>query len=83
MKFHAPTGCFVIEQDTLKTTALEIRYAMQKAREMGGFPMEPHKREGAMTPACHLEHTLLSLADRLGIDMGARWPGQLDLRDKP
>lgn len=83
MKYHAPTKCFVIEPASLERTALQLRYAMQCARELGGFPLEPHKRPGAMTRACHLEKALINLAEDIGIDMGGTWPGQIDLRDKP
>lgn len=56
---------------------------MQCVRELGGFPLEPHKREAPMTRACHAEKALIDLADQIGIDLGGRWPGNIDLRDKP
>lgn len=84
LRYHAPTNCFVLDLHQLKNAADDIRHAMKLARELGGFPLEPHKRDAAMTPACHLEHTLLTLADDLGIDLGGgRRIGQLDLRDAP
>ena len=83
LMFHAPTGGFVIAPDALKRASFSIRYAMKKARELGGFPLEPHKREGAMTDACFLEAALIDLARDIGIDIGARQRGQLDLREEP
>ena len=83
MKYHATTKCFVIELAALERISLQLRYAMQGARELGGFPLEPHKRPGAMTCACHLEKALINLAEDIGIDLGGTWPGDIDLRDKP
>lgn len=83
MRFHAPTKCFVIEPAALEMVALELRYALQGVRELGGFPLDKHKREGPMTRACHVEKTLIDMANQIGIDLGGTWPGQIDLRDKP
>jgi hypothetical protein len=83
MKYHAPTKCFVIEPRALEGAALHLRYAMRCVRELGGFPLEPHKRETHMTKACHAEKALIDLAGEIGIDMGGTWPGTIDLRDKP
>lgn len=83
MKYHAPTKCFVIEPAAIERVALEIRYAMQGVRKLAKRPLEPYKRDGAMSHACHVEKTLLDIAAHIGIDMGAQWPGQIDLRDKP
>jgi hypothetical protein len=83
MRYHAPTKCFVIERQSMELLAMQLRYAMQGVRELGGFPLEPHKRDSCMTRACHVEKALIDLADRLGIDLGGTRPGQIDLRDKP
>lgn len=82
MKYHAPTKCFVVEPKALEGAVLSLRYAMRHIRQMGGFPLEPHKRDGAaMTPACHAEKALIDMAADLGIDLGGTRAGQVDLRD--
>lgn len=83
MKYHAPTKCFVIEARAIEGAAMYLRYAMKTMREHSGFPMEPHKRPTCMTLACHAEKALIDLANEIGIDLGGRWPGEIDLRDKP
>lgn len=83
LRYHAPTKCFVIDPKAMEMLALEIRYAIKTAREMGGRPLEPHKVDGPMSDADHLEKCLIDMADRMGIDLGCTWPGQLDLREKP
>lgn len=83
MKYHAPTKCFVIDQRAIEGAAMYLRYAMKTIREQSGFPMEPHKRPGCMTLGCHAEKALIDLANEIGIDLGGRWPGEIDLRDKP
>lgn len=81
--YHAPTDRFVADPQSLKHAADDIRHAMRLARELGGKPLEPHKRKGVMTASDHLERTLIDLASSMGIDLGCTWPGQLDLREKP
>lgn len=83
MKYHAPTKCFVIEQRAIEGAALHLLYAMKTIRELSGFPLEPHQRPGCMTRGCHAEKALIDLANDLGIDLGGRWPGEIDLREKP
>ena len=83
MKYHAPTKCFVIEPRAIEGAAMYLRYAIKTIREQGGFPLEPHKRPGCMTLCCHAEKALIDLANEIGIDLGGRWPGEIDLRDKP
>jgi hypothetical protein len=75
MKYHAPTQSFVIDTTALKEAAMCLRFALRNVRQQSGFPLEPHKRQGPMTPACHAERAL--------IDLGGTKPGQIDLRDSP
>lgn len=84
MRYHAPTGCFIIDPVAIKRACGSIRYAMQSIRKQAGLPLEPFSRPtGVMTDAEHAEMALLDLAENLGIDLGGKRPGQIDLREAP
>lgn len=83
MKYHAPTDSFVVDVSSVKHAALLLRIVMKDVRELGGFPLEPHSRQVQMTKACHIEYSLLELAEKIGVDLGGSRPGQVDLREAP
>lgn len=81
MKFHAPTGKIVIRLDDIEYAALALLCAMRHIREASGLPLEPYKREGSLTEADQAQKNIIDAADRLGIDLGAQWGNELDLRE--
>lgn len=81
LKYHAPTDSFVISSDALKNVARHIRGAMKGIRETAGLPMDRYDSPGALTPADHAQQRLIALARDLGIDLGAEWANEIDLRE--
>lgn len=82
LKYHAPTDSFVISSDSLKNAAHHIRGAMKAIRECANLPLDRYESPGALTPADHAQQRLIALARDLGIDLGAEWANEIDLRDK-
>ena len=51
-------------------------------RQLANLPLEPYERNVQLDHVDHAGKELLDAAKRLGIDMGAEWQNQLDLRDR-
>ena len=82
MRYHAQTGKFLIDQKALELVALSVPYIIKQIRLSAGLPLDKYKLDGGpLTPADHAMHAVLELADRIGIEMGARWGEELDVRD--
>ena len=81
MRYHAPTGKLTVSLDDVRRGASQLRYALQQMRVTAGLPLEPYKREGALQPVDFAQKAILDAAADLGIDMGAHWGNELDLRD--
>ena len=81
MKYHAPTNQFTVSPQDLEFAASAAKYAIQQIRKTAGLPTTPYKHEGAMGSAQFAEKSVLDFAEAIGIDMGAKWHGQLDVSD--
>ena len=51
-------------------------------RQLANLPLEPYERNVQLDHVDYAGKELLDAAKRLGIDMGAEWQNQLDLRDR-
>lgn len=70
MKFHAPTGQFVIEAAALKEAALLIRHSLKSIRELANLPLDQYERDMPLTRADMAQICVLECAEILGIDIG-------------
>ena len=82
MQYHAQTKTLVIDLDTLENVSSLIWCALQQMRKALDLPLEPYKQTGGLKPIDYAGKDLLDAAKALGLDMGATWQSQLDLRDK-
>lgn len=81
LKFHAPTGCLLLPNDALAKTAHNLRQAMRRIREATGLPLDRYEVPGPLSPADLAQQSLVTVARDLGIDLGADWCNDIDLRD--
>ena len=81
MMYSPKHDAFLITQKDLKMCAMEIKYAMKKARQIAGVSIGIRKCEGGLEPIDHLEKGLIEMATSLGIDFGASWGSEIDLTD--
>lgn len=81
LKFHAPSGCFILPRDGLAKTAHNLRQAMRRIREAAGLPLDRYEVSGSLSPADLAQQNLVTIARDLGIDLGAEWGHEIDLRD--
>ncbi len=81
MRYHAPTKGFIIDQQDLEFFALSVPYVIKQIRIAAGLPLDKYEMEGGfLSPADHAMRGVLEMADRLGIEVGARWGNELDVR---
>lgn len=81
MLFHAPTGRFVVSQEGLRSCSDQLLFAIKQIRLSAGLPLEPYPRQTELSPADHAQKSIIDAATAVGIDLGARWGNELDLRD--
>jgi hypothetical protein len=48
---------------------------------MAGLPLDKYRQDGPLSNADHAQRGIIDAAKKLGIDLGADWGSDLDLRD--
>lgn len=81
LRYHAPSGCLLLPADAPAKTATNLRQAMRRIREVAGLPLDRYEVPGAMSPADLAQQSLVTIARDFGIDLGAEWCNEIDLRD--
>ena len=82
MQYHAPSKQFTIPAADLERAAYLLRHALRKIRQAAGLPLDRYKKEGPLDPAEMAQLDIIDAARKLGIEMGAEWGCELDLRDE-
>lgn len=57
-------------------------YALRSIRHLAGLPLDKYEQEGPLTHVDFAQQGILQAARNLGIDMGAEWGNELDLREE-
>lgn len=81
LKFHAPSGNLILSADALAKTARNLQLSMLRIRESAGLPIGRYEVPGALSSADRAQQSLVNIARDLGIDLGAEWCNEIDLRD--
>jgi hypothetical protein len=81
MKYHAPSKGFTVTSDELEHAVGSLTYALRHIRKLAGLPLDRYKKGCCLDDAEHAQRGILDAARKLGIDMGAEWGSDLDLRD--
>jgi hypothetical protein len=81
MNYNANTKQLEIKLETLEIVSHELRYVLRCIRELADLPMDRYKRGGPLSRADHAQKAVLDAARIMGIDFGARWGDELDLRE--
>lgn len=79
-KYHAPTNSIVIPPEDLRMISLHIYAALRGIREIAGLPLDRYESPVTLTAADHAQQRLIALSRDLGIDLGAEWANEIDLR---
>lgn len=81
MIYDATRDRFTVDHEKLKHAAGSFRYALRHIRKTAGLPLDRYKSDGMLTSADHAQKGIIDGAKALGIDLGADWGCELDLRD--
>jgi hypothetical protein len=80
MKYDPLKNRIVITPEEAQMAAGYLMYALRNIREAAGLPLDKHERSGCLEPADHAQRGILEAAKALGMDLGAEWGNELDLR---
>ncbi len=80
MIYDAQKDRFTVDHAQLKLAAGQFRYALQQVRKSAGLPLDRYRQDGPLTPADHAQKGIIDGAKALGVDLGADWGNELDLR---
>lgn len=81
MKYNAKTKGFSVTAEEMKLAAGSFYYALRHIRQLAGLPLDRYKSDGPLDHAAHAQRGILDAAKTLGIDLGAEWGEDLDLRE--
>lgn len=81
MKYHAPTKQLTFSIDGVERAAIYFLHAIKQIRKLAKRPLEPYKLPGALRPDDHAMKFVIDGANAIGIDLGAQWGNDLDVRD--
>jgi hypothetical protein len=79
--YNAHTKNLEIPVETLERVSYELTYTLRSIREIAGLPMDKYERPGPLEPADHAQRAVIEIANALGINMGAKWGNEIDLRN--
>jgi hypothetical protein len=80
MNFNPKSKSFEINLLNIEMAYNSLIYSIRNIREMAGLPLDKYKKSGPLDPVDHAQKGILDAAKVLGIDMGAEWGDQLDVR---
>lgn len=80
MTYDATRDRFTVDHEKLKLAAGSFRYALRHVRKAAGLPLDRYNGD-ALTSADHAQKGIIDGAKALGIDLGADWGCDLDLRE--
>jgi len=81
MKYDPMKNRITITTEEAQLAAGCLIYALRSIRELAGLTLDKYERTGLLEPADHAQRGILEAAKNLGIDLGAEWGNQLDLRE--
>lgn len=80
MKYDPLKNKITITTEEAQMAAGCLMYALRSIRESAGLPLDKYERDGMLEPADHAQRGILEAAKYLGMDLGAEWGNELDLR---
>jgi hypothetical protein len=81
MTYNAKTKNLEISTATLEKVGYDLFYALRCIRKMSGSPMDKYKSGNILSESDHAQKAIINVADTLGIDLGAKWGNEIDLRE--
>lgn len=82
MNFNPRKNSLQLSPDDARQAYSLFIYSLRSIRELAGLPLDKYKQEGGLDAADHAQRGIIDGANKLGIDMGAEWGNELDLRNE-
>lgn len=81
MKYIASSKSFTITEKELQHASYCLLWAIKHIRIIAKLPLDKYKKEHVgLTDADFAQKGILDAANAMGIDLGAEWGEQLDVR---
>jgi hypothetical protein len=81
MKYIAKSKSLTITEKELQYAAFNLLWAIKNIRELASLPFDKYERKGPLTPDDYAQKCIIDAANAIGIDLGAEWGEELDVRD--
>lgn len=78
MTFDPIKGLVQMTPEDAKSGALYLLYAIKQIKIASNLPLTPYKLDGPLRAPDFAMKLVLDAAERLGIDLGARWGNEID-----
>lgn len=80
MQYEPLSDKLTITTEEAKRAAYSMLYAIRSIRLAVNLPLDKYEQKGPLEPADHAMKGILDAAASLGMDLGARWGNELDVR---
>ena len=80
MKYSYDADGLIIGVQSLRQAGGLMRDILRHIREANNLPLDKYERQGLLQDADYAQRYVLELAKLLGIDLGAEWGNEIDLR---
>ena len=81
MEYNFVTKGFTITERHIKSASYKFINALRYIRKMNGLPLDRYHSDGVLTEADQAMKGVIDGAKHLGINLGAEWGNELDLRN--
>ena len=82
MKYNLKLKAAVIPIDTLDRVGGLLLDTLAAIRAAYNLPLDKYELQGGLGQADHAQRDVIEIAEQLGIELGARWGNEIDLRDR-
>lgn len=81
MKYSPELDAMIISAEKIKRAGLFLLSAIAEIRKAYDLPLDKYEREsGGLTPSDHAQKNIIDIAECLGIELGAKWGNEIDVR---
>lgn len=80
MKYSPQLKAMIIPIDKIETAGHFLLSAIVEIRQAYNLPLDKYERSGPLEKSDHAQRNIIDVAECLGIELGARWGNELDVR---
>ena len=80
MKYSPELDAVIIPMEKLKPAGYFLLTAIAEIRKAYGLPLDKYERTGQLEASDHTQKSVIDAAECLGIELGAKWGNEIDVR---